>query len=141
MHELAVCQSVIAQVERVARDHGAQGVSLVKLLIGPLSGVEPALLAQAFPIAQAGTVAEGATLEMETLPIRVRCRSCHAETDAAANKLICGACGDWQTDIISGDEMLLASVELITSSSASRDNHESEEQSADDDPARESFHV
>ena len=116
MHELAVCQSVISQVERIAAEHGARGVSLVKLQIGPLSGVEPALLAQAFPIAQAGTVAEGATLELETLPIRIRCRTCGAESSATANKLICGECGDWHTDIISGDEMLLASLELITDS-------------------------
>jgi hydrogenase nickel incorporation protein HypA/HybF len=116
MHELAVCQSVISQVERIAAEHGARGVSLVKLQIGPLSGVEPALLAQAFPIAQAGTIAEGATLEMETLPIRIRCRACGAESSASANKLICGECSDWHTDIISGDEMLLASLELITDS-------------------------
>ena len=114
MHELAVCQSVISQVEQIAREHQASAVSSIKLLIGTLSGVEPALLAQAFTIAQAGTIADGATLEMETLPIRVRCRSCHAESDATANKLVCGACGDWQTDIISGDEMLLASLELVT---------------------------
>ncbi|HDP89717.1 MAG TPA: hydrogenase maturation nickel metallochaperone HypA [Thioalkalivibrio sp.] len=113
MHELSVCQSVISQVEQVARAHDATGVSLVQLSIGPLSGVEPALLAQAFPIAQAGTLAEGAVLELESLPIRVRCRSCGAETDAAANRLLCGACGDWQTTIISGDELLLTRVELI----------------------------
>ena len=116
MHELSVCQSVIGQVERIAREHRAVGVSRITLRIGPLSGVEPALLAQAFPIAQADSLAAGATLELETLPIRVRCRRCHAESDATANKLICGACGDWHTDIISGDEMLLASLELITDS-------------------------
>lgn len=113
MHELSVCQSVISQVEQIARTHAAKAVSLVQLSIGPLSGVEPALLAQAFPIAQAGTLAEGATLELESLPIRVRCRSCNAETDATANRLLCGACGDWQTTIISGDELLLTRVELI----------------------------
>lgn len=114
MHELSVCQSVIGQVEQIARTHGAKAVSLVQLSIGPLSGVEPALLAQAFPLAQAGTLAEGAALELESLPIRVRCRSCHAESDATANRLLCGACGDWQTTIISGDELLLTRVELIT---------------------------
>ncbi|MDX5332738.1 MAG: hydrogenase maturation nickel metallochaperone HypA, partial [Gammaproteobacteria bacterium] len=70
MHELSVCQSVISQVEQIARTHQAKAVSLVQLSIGPLSGVEPALLAQAFPIAQAGTLAEGAALELESLPIR-----------------------------------------------------------------------
>jgi hydrogenase nickel incorporation protein HypA/HybF len=86
----------------------------VKLQIGPLSGVEADLLRQAFPLASAGSVAEAAQLVIEKLPIRVRCESCGAETAAEPNKLVCGTCGDWHTRLLSGDEMLLASVELNT---------------------------
>jgi len=53
-------------------------------------------------------------LIISKLPIRVRCNTCKAETEAAANRLLCGACGDWQTTLISGDEMLLERVELQT---------------------------
>ena len=114
MHELAVCQSLMAQVEGVARDHGAAAVNTVTVRIGPLSGVEAELLRQAFPLASAGTVAEGATLVTELQPVRVYCTSCGAETEAAANRLLCGICGDWHTRVVSGEEMLLASVELRT---------------------------
>ena len=89
-------------------------VTSVKVQIGPLSGVEADLLKQVFPLASAGSVAEAAQLVIEKLSIRVRCESCGAETAAEANKLVCGACGDWHTRLISGDEMLLASVELNT---------------------------
>jgi len=88
-------------------------VTSVKVQIGPLSGVEADLLKQAFPLASAGSVAEAAQLVIEKLSIRVRCESCGAETAAEANKLVCGACGDWHTRLISGDEMLLASVEFV----------------------------
>jgi len=37
-----------------------------------------------------------------------------AETDALPNKLVCGACGDYHTKLISGDEMLLASLSLMS---------------------------
>ena len=43
---------------------------------------------------------------------RVRCRSCGAESAAEPNNLVCTACGDWRTELVSGDEMLLAQVEL-----------------------------
>jgi hydrogenase nickel incorporation protein HypA/HybF len=112
MHELSMCLALIGQVEGIARQHRATSVTAVIIQIGPLSGVEPELLAQAFPLASAGTVAERSRLVIENLPIRVRCKSCGAETAAVANKLICGKCGDWQTQLLSGDEMLLASVEL-----------------------------
>jgi Zn finger protein HypA/HybF involved in hydrogenase expression len=30
------------------------------------------------------------------------------------NRLVCGACGDWQVDVIAGEEMLLTRVEIET---------------------------
>lgn len=112
MHELAVCQAVIGQVEAVARTHGARAVAGIELRIGPLSGVEAPLLEQAFTIARAGTLAEGAELSIRTLPVRVHCEACGAETEATVSRLLCGRCGEWRTRVVSGDEMLLARVEL-----------------------------
>lgn len=112
MHELSVCQALLAQVEQVARDNHARRVDKVALRIGPLAGVEPRLLQDAFPIASAGSIADGAELVIEELPLTVRCKNCGAETAAAPNRLICGVCGDWHTQLVSGDELLLASVEL-----------------------------
>ena len=68
------------------------------------------MLVDAFPLAAAGTLAEGALLLIEQLPIRVHCTTCHAESDATPNRLLCASCGDFRTQLISGDEMLLASV-------------------------------
>ncbi len=113
MHELSVCQALIGQVEDVARERGATGVKSVRLRIGPLSGVEAPLLEQAYPLACAGTVAESSGLVIELAPVRVQCETCGAETEAAPNRLICAICGDYHTRLLSGDEMILMSVELI----------------------------
>lgn len=118
MHELAVCQALIEQVERVARDHQARRILSVVVSVGPLSGIEPKLLEHAYPLAAAGTVAESAALVVEVEPVRVRCRSCGVETDALANRLVCGACSDWQVDVTSGEQMLLKRVELETADTA-----------------------
>jgi hydrogenase nickel incorporation protein HypA/HybF len=118
MHELAVCQALIEQVERVARQNDARRVVSIVITVGPLSGVEPQLLEHAYPLAAAGTIAEHASLVIETVPVRVRCRTCAAETDAASNRLVCGACSDWQVDVIGGEEMILKRVEVETMASA-----------------------
>lgn len=115
MHELSICQSLLQQIESIAEQHNASRVYHVKLQIGPLSGVEAQLLKNAFPIAVAGSIAEQADLEIEQLPIRVACKHCGAETEASLNRLICGSCGHWQTRLLSGDEILLASLELAPS--------------------------
>lgn len=103
---------MLSQIEAVGRENRATAVHRVKVQIGPLSGVEPQLLQQAFPIAVAGSIAEHAVLDIELLPIRIECQQCGGESEATANKLICGHCGHWQTRLLSGDEMLLASLEL-----------------------------
>ena len=62
MHELAICQALIEQVEAVAREQDAVQVVQVRIGIGPLSGVEPQLLEQAFQLARAGSIATTASL-------------------------------------------------------------------------------
>jgi hydrogenase nickel incorporation protein HypA/HybF len=113
MHELSICQALLGQVEQIASEQQAHGVAKVVLRIGPLAGVEARLLQEAFTIACAGSVAEGGELIIEKLPLRVRCYSCGAESEAQPNRLLCGVCGDWHTRLISGDELLLVSVELL----------------------------
>ena len=112
MHELAICQGLMNQVEQIARREHAACVTRILLQIGPLSGVEPGLLANAFPIAAAGTVAAGAELVIDQHPVRIRCLSCGAESNAEPNRLLCAACGDFRTRLLSGDELLLTSLEL-----------------------------
>ncbi|NNG14728.1 MAG: hydrogenase nickel incorporation protein HypA, partial [Gammaproteobacteria bacterium] len=53
-------------------------------------------------------------LVIQQMPIQVRCKTCRAETAATANRLLCGECGDWQTELLSGDELLLERVEMQT---------------------------
>jgi hydrogenase nickel incorporation protein HypA/HybF len=117
VHELAVAQALVEQVDGVIRQHQASSASLIRVRIGPLAGVVPELLASAFPLAAAGHAMEHAKLDLVAAPIKVRCQTCGEETEAAMNRLVCGACGDWHTQVISGDELLIESVELETTPS------------------------
>lgn len=112
MHELALCQAMMTQVESIAREHRASRVTSITLGVGPLAGVEAQLLRHAYPVASAGTVAEGAELVIEATPVRVHCGRCNEDSDALVNRLVCGRCGDWRTELVSGDELMLVSVEL-----------------------------
>jgi len=82
------------------------------LRIGPLSGIEAPLLMSAYPLAAAGTIAEQAVLDIETAPVRVSCDVCGAESEVPPNRLLCGQCGGFNTRLVSGDEMLLARLEM-----------------------------
>lgn len=115
MHELSVCLALMDQVRRIAAEHGATRVERIVLQVGPLSGIEPALLKNAFPLASAGTPADGASLVIEGSPVEVTCTVCGAVSEALPNRLLCAACGDFRTRVTSGEEMTLVSLELTTS--------------------------
>jgi len=112
MHELSVCQGLLREVERVAAENDATAVTRIVLQIGELSGVEPPLLTRAFEVARAGTRAAGAELEIRSGPVVVLCRECGGRSVVPANCLLCSYCGDWQVNVVEGEELLLLSVEL-----------------------------
>jgi hydrogenase nickel incorporation protein HypA/HybF len=112
VHELSVCQALLAQVVEIATDRGASAVSRITVEVGPLSGVEPGLLASAFEIVRAGSCAAGAILLIETTAITISCLICGAESQTAPNRLLCAACGGYRTRVVGGDELRLRGVEL-----------------------------
>lgn len=116
MHELSLCRSLLRQILAVASQHRAVAVTGLRLQIGPLSGVEPELLKIAFPLAAAGTIAKSAKLNLVATCIEVYCKSCKKRAQATPNQLCCGTCGSCSTQLVSGDELMLESVELIQDS-------------------------
>jgi hydrogenase nickel incorporation protein HypA/HybF len=112
MHELSICLALLDKVQSIAATHSAAEVERILLRVGPLSGIEPPLLKTAFSLASAGTIAESAVLDIELTEVRVWCQACALETAAAPNRLVCGRCGGFRTEVTGGEEMLLASLEL-----------------------------
>ena len=112
MHVLSVCLALIEQVERIAAERGASRVTRINLDLGPLSGVEAELLGRAYPLAAAGSVADGAELVLNQAEVMIRCSDCNGQTTTSPNRLLCGQCGGFHTQVIAGDELLLRSIEL-----------------------------
>ena len=121
VHELAICESVLRQVLAVAAERSGGQIRRITLRIGPLAGVEPDLVRLAFPLVAAGTPCEHATLEIEPLAVQVRCQICGETSEVPLNRLLCGYCATSRVDLICGDELLLAWVELLDSAAADVD--------------------
>lgn len=112
MHEFSLCHDLLNQVMTIAAQNKAQSVDSITVQMGALSGVEPALLENAFSLVKLGTIAEEAVLILQETPVTVLCRHCEAESEASANNLQCKACRSHETILLSGNELLLASVAL-----------------------------
>ena len=109
MHEIGVCEGLLAAVERRA---AGRPVARVRFRVGALHRIVEPALQQAFELVTAGTVAAGAELEVVTLPVTVRCRACESETVADDMVTACGTCGATDLGLVGGDDLMLESIQI-----------------------------
>lgn len=114
VHELSVCQALLIQVAEHACKQGAAAVVRITIECGPLSGVEPTLLKDAFAIMRLGGIAAAAELCVVPTVVRIECIECGGRTETRPNRLVCAACGGFRTRVIAGGELRLRSMEMRT---------------------------
>jgi hydrogenase nickel incorporation protein HypA/HybF len=114
MHELSIALSLLDLVEEEAAARGCR-VAAIQLRLGPLSGVVREALASAFEMAREGTPMADAELIVEEVPVVVSCPSCAAErTPVSAFELRCPDCGTPTPDVLSGRELEVVALEIVT---------------------------
>ncbi len=109
MHEMGLCEAVLAVVRDVSED---EPVSRVRLRVGRLQGVVPDVFEFCWRMVAQDTGAAYAALELSDVPVRVRCRSCSAESELASTAIGCPRCGALLVDLLAGDELAVEEVEL-----------------------------
>jgi len=115
MHELSIVASLFETLEEKAREHGAMRITAVKLKVGRLGGVVPELLSSAFDTYKQGTIAADAVLEIEVVPIRVRCRQCGLEMTKDDFVFACTRCASTDIELTEGLDLLLDKIEMEVS--------------------------
>ncbi len=103
---------MLTQVADLAARRGASVVKRITVEVGPLSGVEPALLASAFEVLRAGGCAAEASLSIESTIVTIGCLNCGGQSHTSPSRLVCALCGEFRTQILAGDELRLRRVEL-----------------------------
>ena len=122
MHELSIATQLLELVAETAAEHNLRRVSRLRVVVGALGNVIPTALEFAFEIAGKGTVAEGARLDIEEVPVTVRCNACGAETVLEDFAFLCGACGSLDVTVLKGNELYLDTVEGEETDSAENPN-------------------
>ena len=114
MHELALMTEVMARVVETARANNATKVTAIHLVCGAVSGVVPDCLHFCFDVCAADTIAAGATLAIETAPVRWQCRACGRMLDDAerTGHDACPHCHAHDIELAGGREFFLKSIEV-----------------------------
>jgi hydrogenase nickel incorporation protein HypA/HybF len=108
MHEFGLAEGVLEAVRRRA---GGRPVRRVRLRAGVRHGVDAESMAQAFRFVAAGTEADGAGLDLVTLPVRLTCRMCGYAGETLDVLAACPRCHGDAVDLAGGDELVLESLE------------------------------
>ena len=109
MHELGIAQEIVALAS--GRSDGRR-IRRIVVEVGVLSAVLPDALHFCFDLATEGTLAEGARLEVVSLPGLARCRACGGSVvlDRPFGRCVCGG-----TDLewLQGEELRVREMEVM----------------------------
>ena len=107
MHELHMAEDVLRRIKEKAAEKGLSKVSSAKVRLGAsLVSDLPELKGLLADISK-GTVAEGAKIKIELVPVKAACRKCGAAFDPKELRLDCPKCGSTDIGLTSGKELIV----------------------------------
>jgi hydrogenase nickel incorporation protein HypA/HybF len=118
MHEVSLAEGILRIVQDAAQRTGARRVRSVTLEIGALAHVEPHALRFCFDAVTRGSVAEGAALEIATVPGLAWCMPCGERVPLGRLGDACPRCGSYQLQVVGGEEMRVREIGIEDGASA-----------------------
>ncbi len=111
MHEVKIAEELSAIVLETAKKEKLTTVSKVNISFGQLIQIVPDIFRFAFGEAVRDTVAEGAEVDIEILPVKMKCTTCKSDFVVVDNRFACEKCGSTDLKIIQGKELYVKSIE------------------------------
>lgn len=116
MHELPFAKSIYQNVMKVAEENRAQKVLKVQLEVGELRDFIPELVQKYWDYIAAGSIAEGAEIEMTIIRATASCRDCgtvYTVDVAHMQSSRCPQCGCDIGTLLTGRELKIMNIEII----------------------------
>jgi hydrogenase nickel incorporation protein HypA/HybF len=110
MHELSICNAIVTTAAKHAE---GRPVSQVTVQVGHLRQVVPDALQFSWEVVSSSTEFKDAALVIEQVPAVVECADCGARTTLDVPILACGTCEGFDVRLLSGEELLVVSIELV----------------------------
>ncbi|HWR90164.1 MAG TPA: hydrogenase maturation nickel metallochaperone HypA [Dissulfurispiraceae bacterium] len=113
MHEVSIAQSLLDTAVRECRERGFQRIESITVRIGRASGVLPEALLFAFDALKEQTLARGAALLIDEVPLTGACRACGGRFTVEEKYILqCPLCEGTSYDILTGRELDIVEMEV-----------------------------
>jgi hydrogenase nickel incorporation protein HypA/HybF len=111
VHEMSIAQSLLGIILEESSKHDITRVKTVNLRIGAMAAIVPESLTFCFELLSRETLADGASLAVETIPVVARCGDCGINYEVENQVFLCPQCGMPSLELISGRELSVVSIE------------------------------
>jgi hydrogenase nickel incorporation protein HypA/HybF len=112
MHELSVTKGILKICIEEGERYKVKEINKVNIKVGELTGLVPNCIAYYFNIVAKGTIAEGAEILIEKIPVSIHCEECGFEGELGKNNYYCPKCSGSKYKIIKGREFYLDTMEV-----------------------------
>lgn len=119
MHELPVISRIVEICLRHAARNDARKILTIELQVGPLSDLEPEWMQRYFDHVSRETLAAGAELKIEKMPLLYRCGECEHEfaldiqTCEGPCEIVCSECKSLNVICISDNGYRIGNMEIV----------------------------
>ena len=108
---MSIAQSLLDIVLDEGRKHLLVDVKTIRLQVGAMAAVVPESLDFCFDMLSRDTIASGAVIEIESVPVVARCSPCNIVFEVEDHVFLCPRCGEPVLELISGRELSLLNIE------------------------------
>jgi len=112
MHEMSIVEALVKTVSDELRAHPGARVCAVRVRVGQLRLIEPAMLEFCYAAAVADTPLADSRLDIETVEASARCDVCSLEFPVEESWFECPRCRSTGARLVRGDELLLTRLEI-----------------------------
>jgi hydrogenase nickel incorporation protein HypA/HybF len=111
MHEIRIAKDLSVIVLEVAGREKLSVVTKINISFGEMIQIVPDIFDLALREAVRDTIAKGAEVDIEIIPVKLKCKDCNNEFDLKNSLFSCNRCSSSDLDIITGKEMFVKSIE------------------------------
>jgi hydrogenase nickel incorporation protein HypA/HybF len=112
MHEMSIVEALLESIRAEVGPYPDARVQVVRVRVGTLRQIEPAMLGFCYDAAVRDTPLAGSRLEVQTVEAAARCGVCSLTFPIEESWFECPRCRSTNAELLTGDELLLAHIEI-----------------------------
>ena len=112
MHELAVTKGLLKICLEEGEKHKIKKIRKINIKVGELTDLLPACIEYYFNIVSKDTIAENTKINVEKIPVVIKCNECGYSGVLGKNNYVCPKCKGIVYEITKGKEFYLDTMEV-----------------------------